>query len=365
MVSRRAFLALSAAALSCGRRVTPGYRGYAFVANADGPAIAAVDLEALAVARHIPLDAPPEQVIASQTRPAVYALTPSTGAIHEIDSEHLRFRRKLPVASQAISMIMSNDERSLFVLARDPRALLRIALDSLQVSQRIALPEEPLSFDIAAGGKTAAISFGSSFRFVDLESGKLSEPSGAGDYGVVRFRGDGRWLIAADRAGPRLSIYDVESTQLISNLPLAVRPDNLCFNADGGQLFITGPGLDGVVIVFPYHIPEVAETVLAGNAPGPMGASGAFLFVTSPQAGVVSILEIRNRKVVGVVPVGSDPECVVVTRDDQFALVLNRTSGDVAVLRIASIQPNPMKKAALLTVIPVGSRPVSADVRPV
>ncbi len=70
-----------------------------------------------------------------------------------------------------------------------------------------------------------------------------------------------------------------------------MRPDNLCFNrsttggTDGGQLFITGEGLDGVVIVYPYHTPEVAETVLAGHAPGAMAASGAFLFVASPLAG--------------------------------------------------------------------------------
>ncbi|HLW76615.1 MAG TPA: YncE family protein [Bryobacteraceae bacterium] len=365
MISRRAFLALPLAA-ACSRPAG-GYRGYAFVANADGPAIAAVDLEALAVARHIPLDASPEQVIASQSRPSVFALTPSSGSIHEIESDHLRFRRKAQFASKAVSMSLSQDERSLWLLARDPRALIRVSPDSLSLAARIPLPADPLEFDLTPDGKTAAVSFGSSIQIVDLQSQKLGAPieiPGA-NFGAVRFRGDGRSLIAADRANQRLSIYDAATAQLISHLPLAVRPDNLCFNADGGQLFITGPGFDGVVIVFPYHIPEVAETILAGNSPGPMGASGAFLFVTSPPTGVVSILEIRNRKVIGVVPVGSDPACVVVTNDDQYALVLNRTSGDMAVLRISSIQPNPIKKAALLTVIPVGSRPVSAAVRAV
>ena len=30
--------------------------------------------------------------------------------------------------------------------------------------------------------------------------------------------------------------------------PIAVRPENLCFNRDGGQLFVTGAGRDAVVI---------------------------------------------------------------------------------------------------------------------
>lgn len=128
---------------------------------------------------------------------------------------------------------------------------------------------------------------------------------------------------------------------------------------------MTGDGLDAVVVVYPFHTPEVAETVLAGHAPSAMDASESYLFIASPQSGDVSILEINSRKVIAVVAVGSDPGFVTVTPDDQFALVLNRRSGDVAVLRVDTIQPKPSKRAALLTVIAVGSRPVSAAVKAV
>jgi DNA-binding beta-propeller fold protein YncE len=64
--------------------------------------------------------------------------------------------------------------------------------------------------------------------------------------------------------------------------------------------------------------------------------------------------------VIAVVPVGSDPGQVLITPDEQFALVLNRESGTVTVLNIEAIRPNRNKSAALVTVIPVGSRPVSA-----
>ena len=54
-------------------------------------------------------------------------------------------------------------------------------------------------------------------------------------------------LFAADLGRRLLSVYDVGSARLITHLPLAVRPDNLCFNHDGGQLFVTGEGMDAVV----------------------------------------------------------------------------------------------------------------------
>jgi len=373
MLSRRAFLtlpvcsaAVSLASSGCGRRRGGGgFRGYAFVANAEGNALAVVDLEALAVARHIPLAGSPSAVVASAKRPFVYALTPANGTVHEVAVDHLSFTRRRNVAASALEMQLSPDGNALYVLAREPRALLRVGLDEWKVEWRIPLPEEPVEFAVASDNKTGAISFASGVRLVDLAARKLGEPAGTGDFGAVKFLADARTLIAADRGQRRLSFYDVAAGRLITHLPLAVRPDNLCFNADGGQLFVTGDGMDAVVVVYPYHTPEIAETVLAGHAPGPMAASQAYLFVANPQSGGVSILEINSRKVIAVASAGADPGFITVTPDDQYALVLNRSSGDVAVLRVGAISKNRDRRAPLLTVIPVGSRPVSAVVRAV
>jgi YVTN family beta-propeller protein len=364
VISRRAFLTLPIAVAACGRRRGgEGYQGYAFVANQEGQSIAAIDLETLAVARHIPLSGAPSQVMASATRPAVYALTPATGTVHEIDVDRLNLARKLTVAQPAVSMDVAPD--ALFVLAKEPRALVRVNAASLKEDARIALPEEPVSFALAPNQKMAAVASRGSFRFVDLDTMKLREPAGSGDFGALKFLADSRTLVAANRGQKLLSLFDTASSQLIAHLPLSVRPDNLCFNADGGQLFITGEGMDAVVVVFPFHTPQVAETVLAGHGPGPMAASRQFVFIANPSSGDVSVLEISSRRVIAVVSVGTEPGFISVTPDDQYVLVLNRTSGDVSVLRTATITKNRNRRAAVLTAIPVGARPVSAAVRAV
>src|SRR5450755_1729114 len=347
------------------RRGGAGFRSYAFVANEESQAIAAVDLEALAVARHIPLNGSPSSVISTAKRPFVYALTPANGTVHEIEVDRLSFNRRLAVASSALAIQVAPDDSALYVLTREPQSLVRIALDTFKLEWRLALPKDPVDFALAADGKTAAVSFASGVRLVDLTARKLAGSAGEGEFGGVRFLPDSRTLIAADRGERRLSLYDVPSARLITHLPLAVRPDYLCANADGGQLFVTGEGMDAVVVVYPYHTPEVAETVLAGHDPGPMAASLAYLFVASPGSGDVNILEINSRKVVAVASVGADPGFITVTPDDQYALVLNRRSGDVAVLRVGAITKNRNRRASLLTVIPVGSRPVSAAVHAV
>jgi YVTN family beta-propeller protein len=375
-VTRRALLTLPFAAAvsnSCGSSRRAPFRGYAFIANEEGKAVAAVDLQALAVARHIPLDSAPVDVLALRTRPFVYALTPENGSIHEIQADRLTFARKLAVASQAIAMHSAPDERALYILATDPKALVRVALDRFAIDWKLPLSEDPHDFAISPDGKTAALSAGETVRLVDLAAHSIGAPLGApADIGAVRFLSDSKRLIAANRSERMLSVYDVGSSRLIAHLPIAVRPDHLCFNqstepgnTDGGQLFVTGEGVDGVVIVYPYHTPEVDKTVIAGHAPGAMAASESYLFVASPQSGDVSVLNIATQRVIAVMPVGNDPGFIVVTPDDQYALVLNRKSGDVAVVDVDLISPNRYKERAakLATVIPVGSKPVSAAVR--
>jgi YVTN family beta-propeller protein len=362
LISRRALLALPGLSIAaCTRRQSGGYRGYAFIATQEEQALAAVDLEVMAVERHIALDASPGQVLASATRPAIYALTPATGSVHEVQYFKMSVARKAMVASSAVSMALAPEERLLYVLARQPRALIALDLDGFRPSWSLSLPEEPSQLALSEDGKLAAVTSARGLWLVDVEPRRLRGPLLEGDFGAAQFRADGKLLIAANRGANLLSLIDTASGRLVTHLPVPVRPEQFCITQDGGQLFVTGEGMDGVVIVYPNQT-EIGETVLAGHAPGAMAVSDSLLFVASPQSGDVSILEIFSRKVIAVVPVGSDPGAIVITPDNRYALVLNRKSGDVAVLRASTLAGNRFKWA-LLTVIPVGSRPVSAAVR--
>jgi len=186
----------------------------------------------------------------------------------------------------------------------------------------------------------------------------------------VRFHAD--QLIAANLSERMLSIFDVQRRRLIVNLPLAVQPDHLCFKADGGELFVTGAGMDAVVVVEPYYTPQVAKTVLAGHTPGAMAActppdSPGYLLVANPNSGDVSILDINSKNVVAVTPVGTRPSFIAITPDNQYALVLNQVSGDMAVIRMPNVtravnEQRRWKKGPLFMLIPVGSKPVSAAI---
>lgn len=375
MLTRRSILLAGlGSAASCVRRKAKGFSGYAFIANQDGGAVAAVDLEVFAVARHIHVDGAPTAVAARPDRARVYALTPANGSVHEIRTDNLTLAGKITVGQSALTMRAAGN--AVYVLCKEPRQLVALALNPMRIDWKLPLPADPVDFEISPNLATLAISYGPAgvISFVDLAQRTAFPPvSAPGDIGLVRFQSDSRQLIAANLGARMLSVYHVPTRKLAVNLPLSVRPDHMCFKPDGGELFVTGEGMDAVVVVQPYYTPQVDKTVLAGHKPGAMAASGSaasgtgYLFVANPDSGDVSILDLVTKNVVAVTPVGTRPSFITITPDDQYALVLNQVSGDMAVIRIPNVQravneQRRWKKGPLFMLIPVGSKPVSAAI---
>jgi DNA-binding beta-propeller fold protein YncE len=172
-----------------------------------------------------------------------------------------------------------------------------------------------------------------------------------------------------------ITVLDLPSLRIVAELPLAMRPDNLCYSADRGQLFVSGAGMDAVAVVFPYDTLEVDQTVLAGRDPGVMTCSDnpKYLFVASASGSDVAILNVDDYKMLGIVEVGGKPTYLAVTPDNQYALVFGETSGNMAVIRIpaigATIAKSPDKHryklvASLFTMLNVGSKPIHAAIIP-
>lgn len=372
-LTRRGLLLGSAAALGCRKHRGSGYPGYAFVANQEGRSVSAVDLTEFRVARHIMLSGNPSAVIAHPTLPMAYVLTPQTGFIHEIAASTLAVSRRRQVAASAVSMRMAPSDHALWVLCREPQSLVRIALDRLEPGVRIGLHGSGEDFDLFEDAyekrRLAAVSLPEerSVVIANLDTREVRRLTDIAPR-VIRFRFDGRQFIVGSRVGRVLNIVDVANGRSVVQLPLPIEPAHFCFKSDGGQLFVTGPGMDAVVVVYPYQT-EVAETVLAGRTPGAMAVSSApeYLFVANPQSGDMTVVDINSRRVIAAVAVGREPGQILITPDNQYALVLNERSSDIAVIRLAALAATRRKTdgpTPLFTMIAVGEKPVSAAVVP-
>jgi len=362
--SRRALL-LGAALAGCSRRKSRGFPGYAFVANAGARTVAAVDLNSFVLARQIGMDSAPGTVIANPRPAGVYVLLPETGVVCQIDVAKLAVVRKTRAGSTAIAMRLADDGKSLWVL--QARALTLLKTGHLRVAAQIRLPGAPTDFDLADDGR-AAICFGDDGRlaFVNLKNATIERVVDAGpEPSLVRFQADAKQVLVGSRANRSLTIFDTATGRTAVRLPLPIEPANCCFSSDGGQMFVSGAGMDAVVIVYPYQT-EVGETILAGRTPDGLAAcsSPPYLFVANPESGTVTVLDIDTRKLVASVTVGQEPHRILITPDNRYALVLNRRSGNMAVIRIAAFAQHRLRTdpAPLFTMVPVGTLPVAAAV---
>lgn len=375
-ITRRSWLALSglAATTACGRRHGAGFAGYALIATAGEPSTAVVDLSTFRLVRRLPVGGAPTAVFADAHSRTSYVLTPQTGSVHAIDAS-LTLVGSRRVGDDLSGMRLSRDGRHLFVSSRQSRELIEIDARTLRVGRRWKLAAEPLGLDVSITG-LVAVSTGvhGIVELIDSKTGRQYRRDLNGELGSLQFRADGNAILLANWHEKAITALAAPDLQLIVHLPLAMQPENLCFNFDGGQLFVTGGGMDGVAIAFPYYPLEIEQTVLAGRDPGAMACSSnpAYLFVASASGSDVCILNIENRKMIGIVEVGQKPSFIAITPDNQYALVLNQASGDLAVIHITSLRAkmsNPAKMrskavAALFTMLPVGDKPVHAAIVP-
>jgi DNA-binding beta-propeller fold protein YncE len=366
-MTRRDWLA-SALALfpsACARARRTGYLGYALIATSGENSLAVVDLITFSLLKNIHLGAAPTAVITGIAGES-YALTPSTDSVHVID-RNLSLTSSHRLGEGIVEIRLSPDGSTLIASARRSRELLQVDTRTFKVVRRTKLEAEPLSFDLSQTGY-AALSTGDhgTVELVQLANGRQSSIPVGGTVGRVRFRGDGQILLVARPEEHSILGIDVATQQVVAELPVAMEPDHLCFTFDQGQLFVTGRGMDGVAIVFPYNTMEVEQTILAGRHPGIMAASGpapAYLFVASASGSDVSILNVDTRKLIGVVDVGGQTEFITITPDNRFALALNQTAGSMAVIHIPNIRMTRAKNgASLFTLVDVGAKPVHAAI---
>jgi YVTN family beta-propeller protein len=215
----------------------------------------------------------------------------------------------------------------------------------------------------------AAISFPAdgSFAIASLKPAQVDRVVSTGpDVRTIRFHHDGAQVLCGNRGNRTVTIVNVEQGRVVTHLPVAVAPENFCYKAaDDGQLYVTGAGMDAVVVIYPYQA-EVYETRLVGRSPGAMAVcrSPEYLFVANTESGNVTAMDTAGKTTT--VAVGAEPRYIAVTPDNQYALVLNSRSGDMAVIRIAAFADKSRPKTrpiALFTMIPVGAKPVSAAIR--
>ena len=155
-----------------------------------------------------------------------------------------RLGRHARLGGPAIAMRMAPDGRSLWVLSREPWALVNIPLESFRPGHRIRLPAAAADFDISQDGLLAA-AFPAEGRagFASPAAGAIERMAPAGPApSTVRFRKDGKMLLAANRGARTVTAIDVASARVAVHLPLPLEPVHFCVTPMAASGLSPAPG---------------------------------------------------------------------------------------------------------------------------
>jgi YVTN family beta-propeller protein len=367
--SRRALLA-GIVVTACSRKRASRYHGWLFVSSGEGKSVAVADLAFFRRVGEIPLGVTPDQLIHSGGR--VFAVCRDGLSLMEIDPVRLAVAGKISLPGKPVSARLAPDGAAAMILTEDPNLLLSVDLSKRLVTARLPLPGAASDLDLNDAQVAISLPSHNSIARVSLPSFKMA---GITDVAVpcaaLRFRRDGKTILAGATAAREIITIDSASGKLLARLPLPIAPSRFCFNDNGGQMFVTGAGEDAVSIVKPFQN-EVDQTILAGHTPYAMAVSDSrnLLFVTNLKSGDLTILDIDTRTLAASVHVGENPGDVLLTPDGEYALVIDRRTGNVSVVRIPTVlghDPGALGKARtkpLFTVFPTVADARSATIVP-
>jgi len=347
-VSRRAFLAGLSTLAACTHKRAPRYQAWLFIASAAERAVVVSDLSSFRRSGSIPLDAAPDQVLT--VRGKLFAVCPDSRQIVQINPIERTIVGRTEVAGKITGVCLTTDGNFLVVATTQPDELVLIDTASNKLVRRTPLPAAPRA--VAASNAQAAVLLdaqATELARVSVPDGALLgvSPIDAGTVTALDYRKDGETIFTAVPDAMQLVSLSAASGAVLARLPVPIRPGRFCVNADGGQVFITGANREPQLVIFDPYQNQVDQTLYAGHALYGMALAPVrgLLFLSNPDAGDVTILDIESRRVAtSSIRTGGKPGEILIAPSsgpEEYAFVVDADTGDVSVIHIPVVLHKP------------------------
>jgi DNA-binding beta-propeller fold protein YncE len=202
--------------------------------------------------------------------------------------------------------------------------------------------------DVAAGKQIAAVPVGGAtgHEVVASPDGKMAYVPIYGDAGVGRAGTD----------GSSLAVIDLAARKVVGSVDFGhgVRPHKPVYDAASGMLYVTTELDKAITIIDPKTLKIVGQ-IPTGQEQSHMlilSHDGRRGYTANVASGTVSVLDMRARKLIGVVPVSEKVQRISISRDDSMVFTADQVKPQMAVIDTAT---NKVKSWIALPAIGYGS----------
>jgi YVTN family beta-propeller protein len=186
--------------------------------------------------------------------------------------------------------------------------------------------------DPVSGQQVATVAEGgvTGHEVIASPDGKLAYVPIYGDSGVGKPGTDGNNLV----------VIDIAARKVVGNLDFgkALRPHCPLFGPKDGLLYVTTE-LDNSITVIDPHTLKIVGTVPTGQAESHMlaiSSDGLRGYTANVGPGTVSVLDLKARKTLAIIPISKNPQRIALSVDDRMAFTADQTKPQLAVIDTAT-----------------------------
>jgi DNA-binding beta-propeller fold protein YncE len=311
-----------------------------FMASASEKAVVVSDLSSFQRSGSIPLGAVPDQVLNANGK--LYAVCAANQTVIRMDPLRRTITGRIAVGGRIAGAALTTDAKYLAVATTLPAAVILIDTGTDAIVRRTALPGTPRA--IASSGAQVAVLLDSAApaagRAASSLLARVSVPDaallgvsgiGAGAVTALDYRKDGETIFVAAPDSREIISLDAASGAVLARLPVPIRPARFCVDGTGGQVFVTGADREAQLVIFKPYQNEIDQTLYAGHALFGMAVAPVRnrLFLSNPDAGTVTILNIDTRRIEASIRTGGNPREILIgpSRDsvteEEYAFVVD------------------------------------------
>jgi YVTN family beta-propeller protein len=351
------------------------YREYAYVTNGDSNTVTVLDVVDVRVDREIAVGQKPVAVAASPTRNEVYVVNSGAadgqGSVSVINAENNTVAGAINVHRQPVFIEIDSKGDLAYVANSGSNTISVLDLKARREIAAIGAGEEPVAARLSPDNKTLAVANqrGNSVSLFDPATRRVraifTGCSGASDAVILP---DSSKVFVPCSAGHQIMVIALAHPEVHSSQPgpaafIPARPDRLetlldvgqapmqlALKPDGGEVFALNSLSDSISEVI-TTTDDVNSATLIGDTPvrGLVSADNAMLYVANFRSPYVTVYAIDEGQRVGSIHVGDGSSALAFSNSGLLLFVVDARSGDVAVVRTASL--------SLFTLLPAGRAP--------
>jgi YVTN family beta-propeller protein len=348
-----------------------------------------IDVFAFKVIKTVPVGQQPSALAVNPKKNEIYVANAESNNISVIDAEKSVVVATIGVHRAPVSIAVTPDGKLAYVANSGSNNVSVLDLNARKVTTTITVGIGPAMAAMSPDGKTVVVSLHgeSAAAIIDTTTGRERNKigmAGCQQPESVTVLPDSSKAFIACRGSSHVAAVQLKKPEwkqdddrLLTLLSVGKSPAHLALKPDGGEIFVSNAD-SGTFSEIATQANEVGGSYLVGSSParGVVASDNATFYVTDSGADDVVIYDITvGRRVTkqsqsspspdpvngsGVIHVGSKPESLVLSPNEDYLYVANTASADVSVVLLkAGGKAGP----TLLTMLPVGKQPSAMVVK--